>query len=256
METTLPKKPRIAVLDEIRGLCVVLMVIHHTFYTVGYLFGVPVFRDLFRGCLPVQPLFSGTFYFLCGLCSTLSRNNWKRGALLAGAAGLVSLVMWLFIPEEPIWFGTLHMLAACILLYALCRPLLEKVPGWAGIPACVILTVLFWDVTKGATGYFGIPGVWQVPLPEALTRQGWLYPLGLGRISGVQSDYYPLLPWGLIFFAGSFAGRYLPKLPDGWRRPHLPPLAFVGRHALLIYLAHQPVIWGVTWVIFRIKGAV
>lgn len=249
------KRPRIALLDEIRGLCVVLMVIHHAFYTVGYLFDVPLGRDLFRWCLPVQPLFSGAFFFLCGLCSTLSRNNWKRGGLLALAAGAVSLVMWLFLPEEPIWFGALHMLASCILLYALCRPLLEKIPAWVGIPVCVILTVLCWDLRAGAGGRFGIPGLWQAPLPEALTRQGWLYPLGLGRIGGIQSDYYPLLPWGFVFLAGSFSGRYLPRLPEALRRSHLPPLAFAGRHALLIYLAHQPVIYGVTWLIFKIKGA-
>ena len=31
-------------------------------------------------------------------------------------------------------------------------------------------------------------------------------------------------------------------------REHLPALGWIGRHALIIYLAHQPVVYGVLWI--------
>lgn len=240
------KKPRIAFLDELRGLCVFLMVLYHGLYTLGYYLDSPVCRKLFRFFTPVEPLFAGIFIFLCGLSCTLSHNNWKRGGLLAIVAAGVSLVMNVGFPDDPIWFGVLHLLATCILLYALARPLLVRVPGWVGLLVCAALLVLCWNlpVQRGA-GFFGIEGVWEVPVPREVMAQKWLFPLGLGRISGSQGDYFPLLPWLFCFLGGSFAGRYLHRLPKVLHRSHVPPLSFLGRHALLIYIAHQPIIYGI-----------
>ena len=275
------KRPRIALLDEIRGFCVVMMVIHHAFYTLGYDFGVPTGRYLFDLCLVAQPYFDGAFFFICGLCTHLSHSNLKRGLLLAGASGIISLVMWGMWKlelEQPIWFGTLHMLASCILLYALFHDLIGK--GIAslfrrrreeategrravrigvaigGVLLCAFLTVLCWHLPVYGSygGYFGVKGWFTREVPAALQTHGWLFPLGLARPGIGQADYFPLLPWGLIFFAGAFAGPLLRYVPDGLRRPHVPFLSFVGRHALLVYLAHQPVIWAAVWLIFQIKG--
>lgn len=244
--------PRIAFLDEVRGLCVFLMVIYHALYTFGYLLNAAVARRLFVFFAPVEPLFSGAFIFLCGLCCVLSHSNLRRGGVLALVAAGVSVVMaWLF-PARPIWFGVLHLLSACILLYAaLARPL-RHVPTAAGLAVCAVLFILCLGLpAEEGHGAFGIPGVWQWPVPEALVRCPWLYPLGLGRIPGAQADYFPLFPWMFCFFAGSFAGRPIAagRTPS-WMTPlHLPPLAFLGRHALAVYLLHQPLIFGIGWAV-------
>lgn len=244
--------PRIAFLDEVRGFCVFLMVIYHALYTVGYLLNVAIARRLFVFFAPVEPLFAGIFIFLCGLCCTLSHSNRRRGGILALVAAGVSVVMALFFPNEPIWFGVLHLLATCILLYAaLARPL-ARVSTAVGLAVCAALFVLCFGVPVAeGCGAFGLPGVWQWAVPEAFVRCPWLYPLGLGRLPGAQADYFPLLPWMFCFFAGSFAGRPVAagRAPQ-WMTPlHLPPLAFLGRHALAIYLLHQPLIFGIGWAI-------
>lgn len=38
------------------------------------------------------------------------------------------------------------------------------------------------------------------------------------------------------------------------RRSIYPPLGWLGRHSLLLYLLHQPVIYGVLLVVFRVLG--
>lgn len=254
------KKPRIALLDEVRGLCVVLMVVYHGFYTFGYYLEGEAHASLARACrelfdffMPVEPLFAGIFIFLCGLCCTLSRNNLKRGALLAVVAAGVSAVMAIGFPDDAIWFGVLHMLAVCILLYALLHRVIARVPGWLGATVCALLLFLCWNLpVQYADGFFGIRGVWEIAVPQEVTRQQWLYPLGLGRIDGVQGDYFPLLPWVFCFFGGSFLGRYVHNLPPCLKRPHWPPLSFIGRHALVVYVIHQPIIFGVVSLVASI----
>lgn len=258
MERT--KKPRIALLDEVRGLCVVLMVVYHGFYTFGYYLESDKHETLVQACrfffdyfMPVEPLFAGIFIFLCGLCCTLSHSNLKRGALLALVAVGVSVVMAVGFPEDPIWFGVLHMLAVCILLYALTHRLIARIPGWVGALVCAVLLFLCWNLpVQYADGFFGIRDVWEVAVPRHVTEITWLYPLGLGRINGVQGDYFPLLPWIFCFFGGSFLGRYVHRLPHALKRSHLPPLAFIGRHALVIYVVHQPIIFGIVSVVASI----
>lgn len=246
--------PRIALLDEVRGLCVVLMVIYHGFYTLGYYAGMEEARFLFRFFMPVEPLFAGIFIFLCGLCCTLSRSNLKRGALLAVVAVGVSAVMAVGFPENVIWFGVLHMLATCILLYALLHRVIAKIPGWLGASVCGVLLLLCCKLpVQYESGFFGIAGLWEVPVPDALVNCPWLYPLGLGRIAGSQGDYFPLLPWMFCFFGGSFLGRYVHRLPQVLKRSHLPPLAFIGRHALVIYVVHQPIIYGAVILVMLIR---
>ncbi len=45
-------------------------------------------------------------------------------------------------------------------------------------------------------------------------------------------DFYPVLPWILLFFAGGYAGILLVKkqLPEWFCRPHSRPLVFCGQH--------------------------
>ena len=65
--------------------------------------------------------------------------------------------------------------------------------------------------------------------------------------------YFPLAPWLFLYLAGYFLWRIVGSRPAVMSRlkPGFPPLAWVGRHSLLIYLLHQPVLMG----IFTLVGA-
>ena len=56
-----------------------------------------------------------------------------------------------------------------------------------------------------------------------------------------------LLPWIFLFLAGYWLGEAFlqRRAPEFCYREHLPALGWIGRHALIIYLAHQPVVYGV-----------
>ena len=78
----------------------------------------------------------------------------------------------------------------------------------------------------------------------------YLIPLGF-KIYGFSTlDYEPLIPWFGVMLIGIAIGKLL--YPGGVRRSFLEklgsmprvltPLCFAGRHTLIIYLAHVPVI--------------
>ncbi len=81
-------------------------------------------------------------------------------------------------------------------------------------------------------------------------RHLWLLRLGLRPPALYQADCFPLLPWFGVVLVGMSIGQLL--YPDGRRRFELPSLgtysvlqktAWMGRHSLTIYLAHQPILF-------------
>lgn len=229
---------RIHILDELRGLCVVLMVVYHALYTLASVFLSASALELYTFFYPAEPFFAGIFIALCGFSCRLSRNNLRRGLLLAAVAVGMTAVLWLVMPSQIIWFGVLHCLAVCILLFSAAKPLLDRVSPLVGLLACAVLLAVTWSVPTVHGGTF-----LGLALPEALLACKWLFPLGFGRV--FSADYFPLIPWLFCFLAGTFAGQWRERLPAWCYTPHIPLLGGLGRYSLWIYLAHQPLIFGI-----------
>jgi len=228
---------RIELMDAMRGLAVILMVIHHFFYDLvvfcgapWWLFGNSVFNFL-------HYIFAGLFILLSGVSSNFSRSNVKRGLKALACAAVITVVTVLM--EMDIWFGVLHLLSACMIFYGLTRTFWEKLPAWV-VPVLSVAGVL-------ATGHMvmGIP-----------TEQPGLWMFGLTTADFVSTDYFPLLPWAFVFWFGTWAGRYVKagKLPAWFYAARAPRLAAVGRKSLLIYVLHQPALYAITMVIAFAMG--
>lgn len=250
---------RIHFLDEVRGLDILLMVIYHVFYMAGWVFNLSWGRTLFLFFRPVAPFFAGVFVFLCGISCHLSHNNWKRGGILALIAIGISLVMWLadflnLLPGQMIWFGILHFLATAILLFALLRPLLSKIPPLAGLLVCAFLFLITWNLPFHQGSTIGIPGVWEWKIPDSLIAMPALYPLGIGY--GVGADYFPLFPWIFCFLCGSFIGVWAEqdRFPQWMYRRRVPFFSFLGKMTLPIYVVHQPLAYVLCWIGVAVAG--
>ncbi len=243
--------PRIHFIDEVRGFAVILMVAYHAFYTVGYIFGLELGRFLFVFFTPAEAFFAGVFIFICGISCRLSRNNLKRGALLLLVALAITLILNVVLPDEIILFGILHFLAVSILLFVPLRRLLNCIHPIAGIVACAALLLVTWWVPEYKGGFFGIKGLFSWPVPDTL-KQPWLFPFGFGELQ--SADYFPILPWIFCFLGGSFVGVWAARrqLPAWMYRSRVPFLSVIGRHALIIYIVHQPVIYALCYIVSKI----
>jgi uncharacterized membrane protein len=178
--------------------------------------------------------FAGLFVVLSGISSTLSRGNTRRALKLLGLSILVTAATYIFDSSSAVYFGILHCLAACILIYGLT---LEKSrPQTCAAAAVVVL---------------GLSIVLAFIMKKAPVRFDWLLPFGIHSRTYASFDYFPLLPWFSVFLAGTVMGKsiYAPKRSLIPKR--LPPtlLNVAGRHSLLIYIVHQPIILAVLWIL-------
>lgn len=236
-------KSRVYTLDWLRGIAVCGMVLHHGLFAleqVSYMFGAPIeFWVLQTKTFWVlQELFVGLFLIISGICTAYSRSVLRRGAIVSGAALLVTLVTGVVLPALginglQIWFGILHMFGLSMLLYGLftCKK------RWVPIITAVALFV-FWLAVITCEG---------MPWAENCKAVVGIIPIGF-----YSADYYPLLPYFLLYLAGTFLGPAVRdgKLPKWFYTARLRPIEWVGRNSLWIYIAHQPILFGIFFLIY------
>ena len=250
------KPDRVCLLDELRGLAVLLMIFYHGAYDAVY-----IFRFTGSGWFTSAPMdflqryIAVSFILIAGIMGRYSRSNFRRGVKTFLCGLLVTAVTLLVMPSERILFGILHFLSICMMAFGL----LQRLRSSHGDPPpfhlwpvvlCAVLLMLTWRVPSG---YLQIPFLLRINLPQAW-YQPWLAPLGLPGAGFSSADYFPLIPWCFVFAAGTVVGRLARdgKFP-AWTYPsRVPFFSFLGRHALLIYIVHQPVIYGagllVQWI--------
>ena len=220
---------RIWELDTLRGICILGMVLVHLLYNLDSMGILPT---------PAPVLFlqqwGGVFFLLIsGICVTLGTHHVRRGLIVLGCGMLCTAVTAILFflnmgsKDILIYFGILHCLGICMLLWGL----LSRLPAW-------VLAVL--------GGLLSAAGL--LVIPDIAVDTPWLIPLGFCPKGFTTADYFPLLPNLGYFLLGSALGRLLYKA----KRTRIPNtntnhllirfLCGCGRHSLLIYLLHQPVL--------------
>ena len=241
-EETAPK-PRYALLDELRGLALISMMGYHAMWDLVYMFGLdaPWYGGL-AGFL-WQQITCCVFVLLSGFCLRLGRHPIRRGLIVFGGGALVTLVTLVAMPADLVLLGVLTFLGSAMILTGALRPLLEKLPAWAGLAGSILLFVVMREVNSGYLGW----GDWVIAwLPGALYRNLLTAFLGFPGPGFYSTDYFSLMPWLFLFWAGYFLQKMVGReRMEPLRASVCPPLGWMGRHSLLLYLLHQPVIYGV-----------
>lgn len=227
-------KKRIWELDAFRGICVLGMLIVHFVYDLTELYRLVSWQpgDTFAW---VQRWGGVLFLLLSGICVTLGRRSIRRGLIVFGC-GLVCTAVTVGMYRLglsgngiQIYFGVLHCLGMCMILW----PVFRRLPWWVLLPLGlgIIMT-----------------GLWV--FEPMRVSYPWLLPLGIQPQGLITSDYFPLFPNLGFFLLGSALGKtlyrrqqsLLPRVND--RNFLLRFLQLCGRQSLWIYLLHQPVFSG------------
>ena len=226
-------------LDVIRGAALVSMILYHACWDLAWMFGLamPWYQGFWAHVW--QQSICWTFILLSGYCWPLGRRQRKHGLITFGCGFLLTLVTAVFLPENLIFCGVLTLLGSSSLLLLPLRPALEKIPARLGLAGSFLLFLLLRDVNSG---FLGFEGVHVAALPSQLYQNHLTAYLGFPPAGFFSTDYFPLLPWFFLFLTGYFLCR-LPRAGQTNER-RLPLLAAMGRRSLLIYMLHQPVIYG------------
>ncbi|GAB4456829.1 MAG: DUF1624 domain-containing protein [Anaerolineae bacterium] len=227
--------------DSLRGFAIVEMVFYHFVWDLSF-FG------LTGATLVVGPWqwfarsIATLFIFTMGVSLTLSYHRelrqgrdrlfgkyLVRGLKIFGWGMVITVATYFFIGRGFVIFGILHLLGVSVVL------------------AYPFLGLNRWVSLAAGIGII-IAGILVDPLRS---DSAWLVWLGVKQTGSYMVDYYPVLPWSGIALIGVFVGHtFYPggrrtfSLPDWGQLAPLAGLQFLGRHSLLIYLVHQPVIIG------------
>lgn len=242
------QKTRVHFIDELRGLLIIIIVLYHLLYDIDMLFSSQRLWTQMSLVEGIRWVAASSFIVIAGISCHFTRSNLRRGIKTLAWAMVITLVTYLFMPQQIIWFGILHLLGTCMVLYGLAFPLLKKIKPPIGIFVSLFLFAFTYRIFHGTVG---LGNLFEIHLPEIFYTKAFLFPLGFGVTGIFSSDYYPLLPWMFLFGFGFFLGPYLQceKLPVFFCRPHVKVLRILGKKTLMIYLLHQPILYTILLLI-------
>lgn len=224
---------RFDILDAWRSLAIILMLVYHFLFDL-YIFGVMTLEQLF--CTPLnlmQKFICCSFILLAGMSARFSRSNLRHGltVLLAGAV----VELGAAVGGQTIRFGILMFMGASMVLYHCGGKWLQKIPGPLLAAGCGVL--------------FPLTGWWTGRTPVSV---GWLYPLGFMFPGFYSADYFPLFPWFFLFLTGTvLGGLCLDRRQNRLLSLRLPAaVTWLGRHSLPVYVLHQPILYGISCLIW------
>ena len=223
--------PRLIPLDLARSLAILCMVVFHFTFDLALFGFIPPETMVQPFWYYFARMIAGSFLFLSGVSLWLAHGRgirwpafWTRFAKIAAAALLVTLASIWFVPGGTILFGILHAIAAASLLG-------------------LVALRLPWPVTLAIAAVI-FAAAWGPSFPAF--DPIWLVWTGLAETRPMMGDYVPLIPWAAPALAGVATAKALRI--DLWRgtapTPLTRALSLPGRHSLIIYLLHQPILVG------------
>ena len=263
------KKARLETIDVIRGITIISMVLYHFCWDLKYLKGFEMSWYGTFGSYLWQQSICWSFILIAGFCMHFARSPIRNGAIVFLCGIIITLITEMFVPEAPVYFGVLTFLGSAMIILGLIRLIINKLfnkkaednpddrtfivdPFWG----CIVSILLF-GITKSIN--FGMLNllITKVTLPDSLYGIGaegmnnsFLTYLGFMQDGFYSSDYFSLMPWIFLFIAGYFAYGVLEKhFEKGIYHINIKPLSWIGRHSLLIYMLHQPVLYGISMLI-------
>ncbi|KND16520.1 hypothetical protein ADZ37_22810 [Pannonibacter phragmitetus] len=229
--------------DAWRGLAIAGVVLFHFVWDLeftGFISGI-AYHPLWLG---FGRVLAGSFMMLVGVGLALaSRTPFRAAAYLRRlakigiSAAAITLVTWHVFPATFIYFGILHAIAVATLVGSF----FQRTPWWLSLAAGLAIVL--------------VPSFWQSELFD--TR--WLAWIGFAQSVPPSNDFVPIFPWvgiTLIGMAGtkvlvdrrkeSALDRFLPAGHSG------DALVWMGKHSLMIYLLHQPIMLAIIIPLARI----
>ncbi|HVP96598.1 heparan-alpha-glucosaminide N-acetyltransferase [Methanoregula sp.] len=234
-------------IDILRGIAILMMILFHTLFDLAFFRIAPI--DVSEGFWRYFAYATATLFLLIvGVSLSVSHARalrkiqgralvqkfLLRGGGIFCCGLLVTVATWWYLQEGYVIFGILHLIGISVML----SPLFFRFRTGNAVIG-ILFIVIGWILAA-------------VPGPMALLV------FGIHPLTFVSVDYTPIFPWMGVVLIGLAIGEYAyPRGERRWVVPRLPPIAetplsFLGRHSLVIYLVHQPVI---LLILYLVTGA-
>ena len=239
-------KKRLELLDTVRGITVISMILYHALWDICYLGLAPQSLISSNAAAVWQLTICCSFILLSGYCFPMGSRKIRHGIVIMGWGVAITVVTCTFVPQTSDIFGVLWLLGICALIACLLHHCFEELTPPLSAVWAIVCLIGFSGFYRVGTGYLDL--VHPVKLPRGLYHGLFMSLIGFRDPEFFSVDYFPLLPWAFLYFTGYFLNRMTAgneKLKKALT-PGLPFFSFIGRHSLVIYLVHQPVVYGLT----------
>ncbi|MBR1533979.1 MAG: DUF1624 domain-containing protein [Ruminococcus sp.] len=239
---------RYNLIDVIRALSIISMVVYHLCYDIFIVYERDPAFDQYPLVILWERSICFSFIIVSGISLNFSRHAYRRGIIVNLCGFAVTAVTLIFLPSQQIWFGVLNLIGCAMFITQALRKLFDRIHPAVGMTLSMAAFALTYNVPFRYLGFFSIP---FADLPPALYSCPCLAFLGFPAEGFYSADYFPLIPWLFLFIFGYFLWRYISlRGRDGFFRFNIPVLSFIGRHSLVIYMAHQLILYGICLLIF------
>ena len=160
-----------------------------------------------------------------------------------GGGLLVTAVTIAVMPQNRVVFGVLTCIGSCMLLLIPVDKYLRRIPAELGLIGSFGLFLILRNVNRGFLGF----EIWNlVALPRSCYQNLLTAYIGMPPVNFYSTDYFSLVPWFFLFVTGYFLYGICKKyelLGRSIFQKRIPLVDYLGKHSLLVYLLHQPVIY-------------
>ena len=231
---------RIVGIDIFRGVAIVLMVIFHFCYDLNYFrfVNIPLYSSEFW--LDFRLVIVNMFLITAGISLALVHKNGiklssvkKRFWQLGLASLAISIATYIIFPNTWVYFGVIHF----ILTASIVGLLFVKFPKISlFLSASILISYLFFNFNMHPIFYKVAP-ILHLPMHHT-------------------EDLVPFIPWfsatllGIAIVGFNWHLKLFKNRLFTTETPAHKFLAIIGKRALLIYLLHQPILFGLLYVVY------
>lgn len=240
------EKKRYYVIDYIRAFLIINMVLYHSLWDIVYMFNNNI--SWYTSDLGEiwQRFICITFIMLSGFCWSLSKNHFKRGLIVFIGGIIISAITIIAMPENAIKFGILTFIGFSIFIMIPFEKVLRHINIYIGFTVSILLFIFTKDINKGYIFFYNIK------LPRFLYNGDIMSFFGFKDKEFFSTDYFSLLPWFFIFITGYFIYKIMESkdflyILEGKKNSIT---EFLSKGSLIIYLIHQPIVYGVLMIIY------
>lgn len=249
-------KTRLHLIDEYRGFVLINMIAYHAIWDLVYIFGVN--WQWYKSDIGFywQQWICWSFILVSGFCWQMGKHPLRRGLIVYAGGVVISMVTLIAMPSSKVMFGILTLLGSSMILMIPLDALCKKIQPVIGAVISFLLFLFSYPVNRG---YLGFGETRVVELPVEWYVNGFTTYLGFDEAGFYSTDYFSIFPWFFLFVTGYFFYGivFYRKLKCGiencplvlfLQKSFCPMLGWFGKRSLIIYMLHQPVVYGVLYI--------
>lgn len=151
-------------------------------------------------------------------------------------------------PKQAVWFGVLNLIGCSMMITAALRRFFDRLNPFLGAGLSLLCFAVFYGVPERYIGFFNLK---LFDLPDFFYQFKYVAFIGFPDSGFRSSDYFPIITWIFVYILGYFLWGIIKRFDkEEFFRRRVYVLDFLGRHSLIIYMLHQPVLMGICFLIF------